>query len=87
MATASARGATVSRKPQRPSDPEWIEYAAALREFRELLGMTILDLSVDSGIAPGELSVLERGQRMPRLRTLIAWRRGLGLSPMPRRDF
>lgn len=77
----------MSRKPTRESDPAWIEYAAALREFRQSLGLTILDLSVDTGIAPGELSVLERGQRMPRLRTLIAWRRGLRLPPMPRRDF
>ena len=77
----------MSRKPTRESDPAWIEYAGALRERRQSLGLTILDLSADTGIAPGELSVLERGQRMPRLRTLIAWRRGLRLPPMPRRDF
>ncbi len=86
MVGPSARGATVSRKPTRPSDPEWIEYAAALRELRQSLGMTILDLSADTGITPSELSVMERGVTMPRVRTLIAWRRGLGLRGMQRPD-
>lgn len=72
---------------RKPSDPAWVEYAAALRRRRQALGMTILDLSCDSGITTPEISVLERGLAMPRVRTLVAWRVALGLPPMPEPDW
>ncbi len=74
-------------RSSKPSDPAWIAYAAALRRRRQALGMTILDLSVDSGITTPEISVLERGLAMPRVRTLIAWRVALRLPPMPAPDW
>ena len=77
----------MSRKPTSPSDPAWIAYAERLRDRRVALGMTILDLSCESEITPAQISELERGVIMPRLRTLIAWRVALRLPPMPAPDW
>lgn len=74
-------------KPTKKSDHEWVQYADAMRRRRIALGMTILELSADTGIAESSISYMERGVVMPRIRTLIAWRRGLRLSPMPRQDW
>jgi transcriptional regulator with XRE-family HTH domain len=74
-------------RSRKPSDPAWIAYAAALRRRRQALGMTILDLSCESGITTTEISVLERGLAMPRVRTLIAWRVALRLPPVPAPDW
>lgn len=53
----------------------------ALREVRETMGMTKLDLERASGVARGTILYLENGDRMARAKTLKKLADGLGVEP------
>jgi DNA-binding XRE family transcriptional regulator len=59
---------------------ERIATGARIREAREGLGLSQLELSRHSGIAQESLSRIETGRRDPRLGTLQKLARGMGLS-------
>jgi transcriptional regulator with XRE-family HTH domain len=56
-------------------------FSANLRELREAAGMTQMQLSNACGLHMTEISRLERGERNPRLTTIVQLAGGLGVSP------
>jgi transcriptional regulator with XRE-family HTH domain len=56
-------------------------FAANLRERREVAKLSQEALAHRSGVHPTEVSRLERGDREPRLGTIVVLARGLGVKP------
>ncbi len=52
-----------------------------VRQIREARGLTQTDLGERAGIAPAEISRLERGRRVPRVDTLGRIAEALGVAP------
>ncbi len=57
------------------------QFAANLREAREQAGLSQEDLAIAAGIHRTEVSLLERGEREPRLTTIVKLSRALELAP------
>lgn len=62
-----------------PSPQE--RFAENLRAERERLGLSQEQLGYASGLHRTEISLLERGQRDPRLSTIVRLAHGLGVPP------
>ena len=56
-------------------------FAANLRRHRAAAKLTQEQLSAKAGLHPTEISRLERAVRDPRLGTIVALARGLGIAP------
>jgi transcriptional regulator with XRE-family HTH domain len=52
--------------------------AEHLRAARRASGLTLRELSAQSAVSPGALCQYERGQREPRISTVVALARALG---------
>ena len=63
------------------------EFGRKLREVREMRGMSQDDLAYEAGLHRTAISLIERGNRSPRLETIEALARALEVQPaslMPR---
>lgn len=56
-------------------------FSVNLRDLREAAGLTQMQLSNASGVHTTEISRLERGERNPRLTTIVKLAAGLGVEP------
>jgi transcriptional regulator with XRE-family HTH domain len=56
-------------------------FAVNLRRYRTAAKLTQEQLSAKAGLHPTEISRLERAVRDPRLGTIVALARGLGIAP------
>src|SRR5690349_1789553 len=58
--------------------------ANAIRQFREMCGLGVRELSRRSGVAAPQISRLERGEvKKPTVETLVSLARGLDWNPIP----
>ena len=57
------------------------QFAHNLRRHRRELGLSQERLAETSGLHRTEISLLERGEREPRLSTIVRLGRGLGVPP------
>jgi transcriptional regulator with XRE-family HTH domain len=56
-------------------------FAANLRRLREVAGLSQEETAFRAGIHRTQISLLERGDRMPRVSTLVRLAGSLGVSP------
>lgn len=66
---------------RRLDDPRVADLGANLREIREELELTQEELAARSGVQAGEISRIERGQRDPRVSTVLKLAKALRLPP------
>lgn len=70
-----------SRAPAEAVDPASSTLGLELRRRREQLGLSVRRAAARTGVSPTVISEIERGQRLPTLRTVRRLREGLGLDP------
>ncbi len=56
-------------------------FGSVLRDAREKAGLSQDQLAHDAGLHRTYISLLERGQRQPTLKAIVALARALGLAP------
>jgi DNA-binding XRE family transcriptional regulator len=67
--------------PRMPRVSPEERFAVNLRRYRTAAKLTQEQLSAKAGLHPTEISRLERAVRDPRLGTIVALARGLGIAP------
>jgi len=63
------------------ADPLAARIGARVKALRQERGMTIPQLAKASGVSKGQISTIERGLVVMKVRTLTAIARGLGVMP------
>lgn len=67
--------------PARPKIPEAVAFGRRVRGLREERGLTTMDLGNLAGMAPRQLSAIERGEAEVKLRTILRIAKALGVHP------
>lgn len=72
-----------SRRGRKAAAPADTEVARTLRRRRELLRLSIREAATRTGVSHTVISEIERGRRLPTVRTFERLRQGLGLDASP----